>query len=329
MKSDLRPSEKQRPQQRGLGDELRPDKMGDAAWTFIEKIRRDDPTLVPAVESYDDHKRDGRNKVMSGEQSGSYRPDNVAEVTSDFTKSLRKSGFGPANVTVAEVGLDSSKVKNLDTAPQSSSTAAKKVHDTTKTYIDELRESGYDRPIVTLVEKDSGKQNNRGIEQAGDPTLDDIHTAARTFIRGVKQSDPKQHGSCDTLVENGSMTREPIGISERPIKRPNAMTHSSILPPPDSPLTTVFVGQYVSALMQETIAYLKLPYDKLAHEMSIPELVLRDAVEGRMRLTRGQWVKLGKILGLPTTYILRPGERDGVPCWEVCFPPVHVPMDKA
>jgi hypothetical protein len=44
----------------------------------------------------------------------------------------------------------------------------------------------------------------------------------------------------------------------------------------------MFLGQYVSKLMQETIAYLKLSYGGLAHEMSIPELVLRDAVEGKM-----------------------------------------------
>ena len=31
--------------------------------------------------------------------------------------------------------------------------------------------------------------------------------------------------------------------------------------------------------------------------MSIPEMVLRDAVEGKMGLTRGQWVKLGRFLG--------------------------------
>ena len=107
------------------------------------------------------------------------------------------------------------------------------------------------------------------------------------------------------------------------------MTHSSSLPPRDSPLTTVFADQYVSALMLETIKYLKLSYAGLAHEMSIPELVLRDAVEGKMGLTRGQWVRFGHLLGLPTTYELRPGERDGIPCWEVCFPPVHVSMDKA
>lgn len=90
----------------------------------------------------------------------------------------------------------------------------------------------------------------------------------------------------------------------------------------------MFLGQYVSKLMQETISYLKLPYDKLAHEMSIPELVLRDAVEGKMGLTRGQWVKFGRLLGLPTTYILRPGERDGTPCWEICFPPVALTAKK-
>jgi hypothetical protein len=91
----------------------------------------------------------------------------------------------------------------------------------------------------------------------------------------------------------------------------------------------MFLGQYVSALMLETIKSLKLSYARLAHEMAIPEMVLRDAVEGKMGLTRGQWARLGKALGLPTTYELRPGEQDGVPCWEVCFPPVHVPMDKA
>src|ERR1019366_7916301 len=74
--------------------------------------------------------------------------------------------------------------------------------------------------------------------------------------------------------------------------------------------------------MLETITYLKLSYEGLAHEMSIPELVLRDAVEARMGLTRGQWVRLGKLLGLPTTYEIRPGEREGRPYWEICFPPV-------
>jgi hypothetical protein len=34
--------------------------------------------------------------------------------------------------------------------------------------------------------------------------------------------------------------------------------------------------------MLETIKYLKLSYARLAHEMAIPEMVLRDAVEGKM-----------------------------------------------
>jgi hypothetical protein len=90
----------------------------------------------------------------------------------------------------------------------------------------------------------------------------------------------------------------------------------------------MFLGQYVSALMQETITYLKLSYDKLALGMSIPEMVLRDAVEGKMGLTRGQWVKFGCLLGLPTTYVLRPAERDGTPCWEICFPAVSLLASK-
>jgi hypothetical protein len=100
------------------------------------------------------------------------------------------------------------------------------------------------------------------------------------------------------------------------------MTQSRLLPPSDSPLITVFLGQYMSSLMRETITYLKLPYDKLAREMSIPELVLRDAIEGKMGLIRGQWIRFGRLLGLSTTYTLRPGERDGTPCWEICYPPV-------
>jgi hypothetical protein len=66
--------------------------------------------------------------------------------------------------------------------------------------------------------------------------------------------------------------------------------------------------------MLETLKHLKLSYARLAHEMAIPEMVLRDAVEAKMGLSRGQRVRLGKALGLPTTYELRPGERDGVPC---------------
>jgi len=106
------------------------------------------------------------------------------------------------------------------------------------------------------------------------------------------------------------------------------MSRSASLPPRDSPLTTIFAGQYVSSLMLETIRYLNLSYSDLALQMFLPEMVLCDAVEGKMGLTRGQWDRLGKRLELPTTYELRPGERDGAPCWEVCFPPVHVRTDE-
>ena len=95
------------------------------------------------------------------------------------------------------------------------------------------------------------------------------------------------------------------------------MMRSSSLPPPDSPLTKMFLGQYVGCLIQETITYLKLSFSDLAATIFIPEMVLRDAVERKIALTRGQWIKLGHLLDLPTTYELRAAERDGVACWEV------------
>jgi hypothetical protein len=333
MKSDSHISKDRKPQSGKYGDERPPDKVRDAAWTVIKKMRKDDPTLVPAVESCDDREGGGRSKIISAERDGNRGPDNVAEATSDFTKELLKSGFGPPNVRLAHMGADSSKRQNLNAAAQSSSAAANKVHAATKNYIKELRESGFEPPKVTLVEKGSGslgKRNDHGVEQAGGPTLDEIHAAAGTFIKVVKQSDPKQHEtSTVTLAERGCKTSQSKGTSECSSEAPKTMTPSSPLPPRDSPLTTIFAGQYVSSLMLEEIRYLKLSYEGLAQEMSIPEMVLRDAVEGKMGLTRGQWVKLGQRLSLPTTYELRPGERNGAPCWEVCFPPVHVPMNKA
>src|SRR5580658_10872152 len=75
-------------------------------------------------------------------------------------------------------------------------------------------------------------------------------------------------------------------------------------------MTKLFLGQYISSLMQETVRFLKLSYSDLALKMFIPEMVLRDSVEGKMALTRGQWAKLVQILGLPTTYELRPDQRE-------------------
>jgi hypothetical protein len=81
--------------------------------------------------------------------------------------------------------------------------------------------------------------------------------------------------------------------------------------------------------VQETVTYCKISYERLAQEMSLSETILREAVQGKLARTRGQWVRLGQLLGLPTNFELRPDERDGAPCWEVCYPPVSVEMDKA
>jgi hypothetical protein len=94
------------------------------------------------------------------------------------------------------------------------------------------------------------------------------------------------------------------------------------LPPANSPLTEIYVGQYIRSLIEETVRYKKSSYSELAHAMSLPELILKDAVEGQVGLRRGQWNKIGKLLGLPTTFQLRPGEHDGILRWELVYPPV-------
>jgi hypothetical protein len=63
------------------------------------------------------------------------------------------------------------------------------------------------------------------------------------------------------------------------------MRRSSSSPPSDSPLSKIFLRQYVSSLIQETI---KVPYGRLGQDMSISKMVLRDAVEGKLGLTRRQ-----------------------------------------
>jgi len=35
-----------------------------------------------------------------------------------------------------------------------------------------------------------------------------------------------------------------------------------------------------------------------------------------------------EVHALPTTYELRPGEREGMPYWEICFPPVSLIANK-
>lgn len=94
------------------------------------------------------------------------------------------------------------------------------------------------------------------------------------------------------------------------------------LPPPNSPLTEIYVGRYIGSLIDETVRYKKTSYAELAHAMSLPELILKDAVEGQIGLRRGQWNKIGELLGLPTTFQLRPGEHGGILRWELVYPPV-------
>jgi len=47
----------------------------------------------------------------------------------------------------------------------------------------------------------------------------------------------------------------------------------------------------------------------------------------RLGLKRGQWKMLLQLLELPTTFQIRPTERDGLPCWEAYFPPVSAQLE--
>ena len=81
----------------------------------------------------------------------------------------------------------------------------------------------------------------------------------------------------------------------------------------DSPLAKIFLSEYISRLAQETVRYRALSYKKLAQQTSIP--------------SPGQWNMLGQLLGLTTTFEVRPSERHGQPCWEAYFPPVSVQVE--
>lgn len=192
-------------------------------------------------------------------------------------------------------------------------------------FIKQLQEAdpiGYERPKVTLIDK-------RGAETSAQGSGRLHEEAALNYVRKLRDRDPKPREHFEVKVTDNTREQIPTQtVGGGPQGDAQSMTRSSALPPSDSPLTTMFLGRYVSSLIQETIAYLKLSYGGLAHQMSIPEIVLRDAVEGKLGLTRGQWVKLGHLLGLPTTYKLRPSERNGTPCWEVSFPPVPFVADK-
>jgi hypothetical protein len=155
-------------------------------------------------------------------------------------------------------------------------------------------------------DSNTSEKQNRGSGRQGDERPPD-KDATWTFTKKLRPDDPTlvpAVASCDDHKRNGR-------------------------PPRDSPLTKAFAGQYLSSLVQETVTYCKISYKRLAQEMSLSETILREAVQGKLARTRGQWVRLGQLLSLPTNFELRPGERDGAPCWEVCYPPVSVEMDKA
>jgi hypothetical protein len=100
------------------------------------------------------------------------------------------------------------------------------------------------------------------------------------------------------------------------------MTSSSSLAPADSPLTKAFVGPYLGLLMKETIAFRKISYAELGADLSFSEVLVKEAVDGQIALTRGQWLRLVQRLKLPTNIEFQPSQRNQAPCWEVGYPPV-------
>lgn len=188
--------------------------------------------------------------------------------------------------------------------------ASKKLRDAALDFITELRRNDpkYERPQVEVIEKQVSKCHSG----------ESIKDAARELLR-------KRRESLRVPNESHIQAGPPPETVER---RSTAATQSSSPPPPDSPLTKAFLGQYVSLLVQETVSYLKLSYKGLAQEMSMPETIIREAVQGKVGLTRGHWIKLGQLLKIATNFQLVKSERNGAPCWEVCYPPVPARIDK-
>ena len=187
--------------------------------------------------------------------------------------------------------------------------ASKELQNAALDFITELRRKDpkYERPQVEVIEKQGSKC----------PPDESIKDAARELLRKRRESLPAPN---ESHIQAGP---PPETVKQRS----TAATPSSSLPPRDSPLTKAFAGQYVSLLVQETITYRKMSYKGLAQEMSMPETIIREAIQGKLGLTRGQWVKLGQLLSLATTFDLRASERNGTPCWEICYPPIPARID--
>jgi hypothetical protein len=182
-------------------------------------------------------------------------------------------------------------------------------------YIRKLREQDpvrYERPQVMLIEK--------GSEEC--QPSDVIKDAAREELKKVRQAD---NAVCEGLMARTEQLQLQANMhwADLPTAESSASSVLS-LPPHDSPLTKIFLGYYLSLLVQETITYRRIRYGELAREMSLPEKLLQDAVQGQLGLTRGHWVKLGQLLSLATNFELRQSERNCMPCWELCYPPVRM-----
>jgi hypothetical protein len=216
---------------------------------------------------------------------------------------------------------DNSGKQKLRSDGQGNERPPNKVQDAALTFVLKLRESGCERPVVTLAEIGSGScgKPNLSSEQAAK----NLHDATFSYIKRLKETEPTSNEPPKVkLAEKSSKTCEHIAVSQSTPEQSKSTMRSSSLPPRDSPLTKAFAGQYVSSLVEETIRYLRLPLNVLAKEMLIPEMVLRDVVQGKLGMTRGQWIRLGKVLKIATNFQLVKSERAGTLCWEICYPPV-------
>jgi len=229
------------------------------------------------------------------------------------------SNVEPAGAEDDPIGVtttvrDSMEKANAVTGSGGQRHTSKAIQKTALDYVKTLRaqDPHFERPLVVLMEKEAGQFQ----------PIEDIKKAGREELRKARQT--------ANAVNEGS------GVSTKPAPQQAKAQGSNLhtgesdasstasLPPRDSPLTTVFLGQYLSLLVQETITSRKSRYSDLARGMSMSEIVLQEAVQGKLPLTRGRWVRFVQLLGLSTMFEVRGSERNGMPCWELCYPPIRV-----
>jgi len=234
---------------------------------------------------------------------------------SSHRSNVETAGVEDHDVVVKTTPRDIQEQGNAVSAGGDQNPASKAVQNTALDYIRSLRKQNpeqYERPQVTLMEKNAGECH----------PIQVIKEAAREQLKEMRQVGRTLH---EGSLSGTEQVQPPAKAHSAGLRTAEASASSALsLPPCDSPLTKVFLGQYLSKLVQETITYRKTRYSDLAREMSIPEMVLQDAIQGKLALTRGQWVKVGQLLKLPTTFELRASELHGKPCWELCYPPIGV-----